>query len=139
MLSVLSSVYPIYFQYLFSITLLAYRQIRRFYCFHINCFTLLHTTRLDGSTALFYITAIGFGRIPLLHYFHTAYYASTPLPPWYQSCESYGLLLPLDLVFYFLINLICSLCDLSICPLTFDLSAYLLTLDLSFLCSVFRL
>jgi hypothetical protein len=34
--------------------------------------------------------------------------------------------------------LICSPCDLSICPLAFDLSVYFLTVDLSFLCSIFR-
>jgi hypothetical protein len=98
-----------YFQFsltnLFSVTfiiLLAYRQIGRFYCFYINCFSFLHTVRLDGSIAFFTLLQFIFCILPpwlvlllsfnalflLFHYFHTT--LPPPLPPWYQSHESYA-------------------------------------------------
>ena len=46
--SIIFSVYPSLFLVTF-ILLLAYCQIGRFYYIYINCFSLLHTARLDGS------------------------------------------------------------------------------------------
>jgi hypothetical protein len=89
---------------------------------------------VKGKIYLFSFNAL----FSLLHYFDYINCASTPLPPWYQSRESCGLLLPLESCSLLFDYLICSPCDLSICPFTLDLSVYFLTLDLSFLCSVFR-